>query len=106
MLVCTPIDPLFLALPYLTQAAKVIILSPSFIARKSEIVSHSISKAGKFTTLEAILDDPSQTNSSQLEYYVQSEQWKHVCDVKGIKTPIKKQTCFICLFLLQFCLVM
>jgi ribonuclease H2 subunit B len=60
LLVCTPIDPLFLALPYLSQAAK----------------------AGKFTTLEAILDDPSQINSSQLEHYVQSEQWEHVCDVK------------------------
>jgi ribonuclease H2 subunit B len=55
-------DPLFLALPYLTKAAK----------------------AGKFTTLEAILDDPTHGNSSLLEQYVSSEQWRHICDIKEL----------------------
>lgn len=60
LLVCTPVDPLFLALPYLSKAGK----------------------AGKFTTLEAILDNPVHTNSLQLEHFVKPEQWKHVCDCK------------------------
>ncbi|CAI7994497.1 Ribonuclease H2 subunit B [Geodia barretti] len=62
LLISNPMDPLFLALPYLTKAAK----------------------AGKFTTLEAILDDPTRGNSSLLEQYVSSEQWRHICDVKEL----------------------
>ena len=41
-------------------------------------------QTGKFTTLEAILDDPAHGNSSLLQQYVSSQQWKHLCDVKGM----------------------
>ena len=40
-------------------------------------------QSGKFTTLDAILEDATY-NSRVLEKCVQCEQWKHVCDMKGM----------------------
>ena len=61
---CTPVDPLFLALPSLLTAAKI----------------------GKFTTLDAIFED---TLLKVLEKCVQTDQWEHICDVKTITDGIK-----------------
>lgn len=65
---CTPVDPLFLALPSLLTAAKI----------------------GKFTTLDAIFED---TLLKVLEKCIQTDQWEHVCDVKDITDGIKVYRC-------------
>lgn len=64
---CTPIDPLFLALPYLLSAAKL----------------------GKFTTMDAILEDHSTHSSRILEECIASNQWEHVTDIKELSNGMK-----------------
>ena len=45
-------------------------------------------QSGKFTTLDAILEDATY-NSRVLEKCVHCEQWQHVCDMKGTHSGVK-----------------
>ncbi|XP_064394039.1 ribonuclease H2 subunit B-like [Halichondria panicea] len=64
---CTPIDPLFLALPYLLTAAQ----------------------TGKSTTLDGILEDQSTVCCQVLEACIEPEQWEHVTDSKKLSNGMK-----------------
>ena len=73
---CTPIDPLFLALPLLLTAAKVGTMCATWMVFDKGWGLQT----GKFTTLDAIFED---TLLKVLEKCVQTDQWGHICDVKS-----------------------
>lgn len=66
LFMCTPVDPLFLALPYFRIAAK----------------------SGKFTTLDAILDDSDTSNATNcfevLSKCVPTQQWANISEAKSV----------------------
>lgn len=60
MYVLTPVDPLFLVLPYIAKATE----------------------SGKYVPLDDILEDETYFSISELTCYVSKNQWRNVCNVK------------------------
>ena len=56
-------------------------------------------QSGKFTTLEAMLEEGSCKDIHILKDCVQSSQWKHVCDVKRMQETSNQLQCVLTLSL-------